>query len=58
MHKAANRPPLLLLPCRAFLPSAPPGGTAAEEAAGQGQNPDGDENDIFAGAGHIHAYAN
>ena len=34
------------------MPSAPPGGTAAEEEPGQGQYPDDDGNCIFAGGDH------
>jgi hypothetical protein len=44
---------LLLLSIRTLMPSAPPGGTAAEKNPGQGQYPDGDGNCIFAGGDHV-----
>jgi len=34
------------------MPSATPGGTAAEEDPDKGQCPDGDDNRIFAGCDH------
>jgi len=43
---------LLLLPIRTFVPSAPPGGTAAEEDPGESQYPDDDGNRNFAGGDH------